>query len=102
MLNGLSLQQNSHFLLDYSHICIYNLLFCLSCYAKAATKWEDQFSSHLQVNVLVYLFLSTDGVMRTMSTDKLLKGMPTLQSQIDALLEFDVSVFIIALFFTCS
>ncbi|XP_042628746.1 clathrin coat assembly protein AP180-like isoform X3 [Cyprinus carpio] len=31
-----------------------------------------------------------EGVMRTMSTDKLLKGMPTLQSQIDALLEFDV------------
>ncbi|XP_048008939.1 clathrin coat assembly protein AP180 isoform X9 [Megalobrama amblycephala] len=31
-----------------------------------------------------------DGVMRTMSTDKLLKGMPTLQSQIDVLLEFDV------------
>ncbi len=35
---------------------------------------------------------SADGVMRTMSTDKLLKGMPTLQSQIDALLEFDVSL----------
>ncbi|XP_035384023.1 clathrin coat assembly protein AP180 isoform X2 [Electrophorus electricus] len=31
-----------------------------------------------------------DGVMRTMTTDKLLKAMPTLQSQIDALLEFDV------------
>ncbi|XP_076837174.1 clathrin coat assembly protein AP180 isoform X6 [Brachyhypopomus gauderio] len=31
-----------------------------------------------------------DGVMRTMTTEKLLKGMPTLQSQIDALLEFDV------------
>ncbi|XP_064198471.1 clathrin coat assembly protein AP180 isoform X4 [Anguilla rostrata] len=31
-----------------------------------------------------------DGVMRTMSTEKLLKGMPTLQGQIDALLEFDV------------
>ncbi|XP_017350769.1 clathrin coat assembly protein AP180 isoform X1 [Ictalurus punctatus] len=31
-----------------------------------------------------------DGVMRTMTTDKLLKGMSTLQSQIDALLEFDV------------
>ncbi|KAK7157949.1 hypothetical protein R3I93_009218 [Phoxinus phoxinus] len=31
-----------------------------------------------------------DGVMRTMSPDKLLKGMPTLQGQIDALLEFDV------------
>ncbi|XP_060761531.1 clathrin coat assembly protein AP180 [Neoarius graeffei] len=31
-----------------------------------------------------------DGVMRTMTTDKLLKGMSTLQNQIDALLEFDV------------
>lgn len=29
--------------------------------------------------------------MRTMSVEKLLKGMPTLQSQIDALLEYDVS-----------
>ncbi|XP_031730378.1 clathrin coat assembly protein AP180 isoform X11 [Anarrhichthys ocellatus] len=31
-----------------------------------------------------------DGVMRTMSVEKLLKGMPTLQSQIDALLDFEV------------
>ncbi|KAJ8290896.1 hypothetical protein GJAV_G00018950 [Gymnothorax javanicus] len=31
-----------------------------------------------------------DGVMRTMNTEKLLKGMPTLQGQIDALLAFDV------------
>ncbi|XP_078504274.1 clathrin coat assembly protein AP180 isoform X5 [Lissotriton helveticus] len=31
-----------------------------------------------------------DGVMRTMVPDKLLKGMPILQGQIDALLEFDV------------
>ncbi|XP_035528320.1 clathrin coat assembly protein AP180 [Morone saxatilis] len=31
-----------------------------------------------------------EGVMRTMSVEKLLKGMPTLQSQIDALLDFDV------------
>ncbi|XP_041109185.1 clathrin coat assembly protein AP180-like isoform X13 [Polyodon spathula] len=31
-----------------------------------------------------------DGVMRTMIPDKLLKGMPILQGQIDALLEFDV------------
>ncbi|RXM27858.1 Clathrin coat assembly protein AP180 [Acipenser ruthenus] len=30
-----------------------------------------------------------DGVMRTMTPDKLLKGMPILQGQIDALLEFD-------------
>ncbi|XP_013909077.1 PREDICTED: clathrin coat assembly protein AP180 isoform X9 [Thamnophis sirtalis] len=31
-----------------------------------------------------------DGVMRTMPPEKLLKGMPILQGQIDALLEFDV------------
>ncbi|KAL4630598.1 clathrin coat assembly protein AP180-like isoform X2 [Arapaima gigas] len=31
-----------------------------------------------------------DGVMRTMASDKLLKAMPTLQGQVDALLEFDV------------
>lgn len=44
-----------------------------------------------------FIFLSTflcvraEGAMRTMSVEKLLKGMPTLQSQIDALLDFDVS-----------
>ncbi|XP_068432632.1 clathrin coat assembly protein AP180-like [Clinocottus analis] len=31
-----------------------------------------------------------DGVMRTMTTEKLLKGMPVLQTQIDTLLEFDI------------
>uniref|UniRef100_A0A8C9D6A8 Synaptosome associated protein 91 n=1 Tax=Panthera leo TaxID=9689 RepID=A0A8C9D6A8_PANLE len=31
-----------------------------------------------------------DGVMRTMAPEKLLKSMPSLQGQIDALLEFDV------------
>ncbi|XP_023285990.1 clathrin coat assembly protein AP180-like isoform X6 [Seriola lalandi dorsalis] len=31
-----------------------------------------------------------EGVMRTMTTEKLLKGMPVLQTQIDTLLEFDV------------
>ncbi|KAM9703706.1 clathrin coat assembly protein AP180-like isoform 5-T5 [Menidia menidia] len=31
-----------------------------------------------------------EGVMRTMNTEKLLKGMPVLQTQIDTLLEFDV------------
>lgn len=35
--------------------------------------------------------LSAEGVMRTMTTEKLLKGMPVLQTQIDTLLEFDVS-----------
>ncbi len=37
------------------------------------------------------LYVRTEGVMRTMTVEKLLKGMPTLQSQIDALLDFDVS-----------
>ncbi|XP_034554614.1 clathrin coat assembly protein AP180 [Notolabrus celidotus] len=32
-----------------------------------------------------------DGAMRTMTVEKLLKGMPTLQSQIDALLDFEVN-----------
>lgn len=32
-----------------------------------------------------------DGVMRTMAPDKLLKAMPALQTQVDTLLEFDVS-----------
>ncbi|XP_053193481.1 clathrin coat assembly protein AP180 [Scomber japonicus] len=31
-----------------------------------------------------------EGVMRTMTTEKLLKGMPVLQTEIDTLLEFDV------------
>uniref|UniRef100_A0A1A8C565 Clathrin coat assembly protein AP180 n=1 Tax=Nothobranchius kadleci TaxID=1051664 RepID=A0A1A8C565_NOTKA len=31
-----------------------------------------------------------EGVMRTLATEKLLKGMPVLQTQIDTLLEFDV------------
>ncbi|CAN7944374.1 unnamed protein product [Ixodes pacificus] len=33
-----------------------------------------------------------DGTLRTMPTDKLLKTVPALQSQLDALLEFDVSL----------
>lgn len=40
--------------------------------------------------LLSYAF-SAEGVMRTMTTEKLLKGMPVLQTQIDTLLEFDVS-----------
>lgn len=40
---------------------------------------------------LPFFCLRAEGAMRTMSVEKLLKGMPTLQSQIDALLDFDVS-----------
>lgn len=32
-----------------------------------------------------------EGAMRTMTVEKLLKGMPILQGQIDALLDFEVS-----------
>lgn len=38
----------------------------------------------------VCLCSRADGVMRTMVPEKLLKSMPILQGQIDALLEFDV------------
>lgn len=42
-------------------------------------------------HISVSLHLRAEGAMRTMTVEKLLKGMPTLQSQIDALLDFDVS-----------
>lgn len=45
----------------------------------------------LNLTISISFCLRAEGVMRTMSVEKLLKGMPTLQSQIDALLEFDVS-----------
>jgi hypothetical protein len=32
-----------------------------------------------------------DGVMRTMNTEKLLKTVPIIQNQMDALLDFNVS-----------
>ncbi|TRY84648.1 hypothetical protein DNTS_001368, partial [Danionella cerebrum] len=51
----------------------------------------DKTGSHgYDMSTFIRRYSRADGVMRTMSTDKLLKGMPTLQSQIDALLEFDV------------
>lgn len=42
-------------------------------------------------NVFISCPFSAEGVMRTMTTEKLLKGMPVLQTLIDTLLEFDVS-----------
>ncbi len=35
--------------------------------------------------------LRVDGVMRTMNTEKLLKTIPIIQNQMDALLDFNVS-----------
>ena len=40
---------------------------------------------------IVSVFRKEDGLLRTMSAEKLLKTVPTLQQQLDALLEFDVS-----------
>uniref|UniRef100_A0A1A8NG36 Clathrin coat assembly protein AP180 n=1 Tax=Nothobranchius pienaari TaxID=704102 RepID=A0A1A8NG36_9TELE len=58
-----------------------------------------RYSRYLNEKAFAYRQMSFDfgrvkkgaeGAMRTMSVEKLLKGMPTLQSQIDALLDFDV------------
>nr|XP_046157784.1 clathrin coat assembly protein AP180-like isoform X5 [Oncorhynchus gorbuscha] len=58
-----------------------------------------RYSRYLNEKAFAYRQMSFDfgrvkkgaeGVMRKMPVEKLLKGMPTLQSQIDALLEFDV------------
>ena len=40
----------------------------------------------------VCIFSRIDGVMRTMSTEKLIKTLPIIQNQLDALLDFQVSV----------
>lgn len=37
-----------------------------------------------------FSFRRADGVMRTMNTDKLIKTLPTIQNQLDALLDFQV------------
>lgn len=48
---------------------------------------------------IVYLFTPrADGVMRTMSTEKLLKTLPIVQNQMDSLLDFNVSVLFCCLF----
>ncbi|KAI9520846.1 hypothetical protein NQZ68_013251 [Dissostichus eleginoides] len=58
-----------------------------------------RYSRYLNTKAFAYRQMSFDfvrvkkgaeGVMRTMTVEKLLKGMPTLQSQIDALLDFEV------------
>lgn len=42
------------------------------------------------INVCL-LLCRIDGVMRTMNPEKLLKTLPIIQNQLDALLDFDVS-----------
>lgn len=44
----------------------------------------------LQIEILfISVHRKEEGSLRAMSTDKLLKTLPTLQAQLDALLEFD-------------
>lgn len=46
------------------------------------------------MRVCVHVFLCVtraEGVMRTMNTDKLIKTLPTIQNQLDALLDFQVN-----------
>lgn len=40
---------------------------------------------------LLLIFSKDDGILRTMNPEKLLKTIPTLQNQLDALLQFDCS-----------
>lgn len=52
-------------------------------------------NSCLQSSYEAFIFFfhnRADGVMRTMSTEKLLKTVPIIQNQMDALLDFNVSL----------
>lgn len=54
------------------------------------------FISVCLVCLFVYIYVcalcSIDGVMRTMNTEKLIKTLPIIQNQLDALLDFQVCV----------
>lgn len=47
----------------------------------------------------IFSLCRSDGVMRTMNTEKLLKTVPIIQNQMDVLLDFNVSC--LCLHFTC-
>lgn len=65
----------------FSDDLIYILLFLTNNYLQNSC---EEFS-------LVFSHNRADGVMRTMSTEKLLKTVPIIQNQMDALLDFNVS-----------
>lgn len=48
-------------------------------------------STPCDCNLFRFIFRKEDGLLRTMNAEKLLKTVPTLQNQLDALLEFDCS-----------
>jgi len=51
---------------------------------KIASKWR------VLICLFICLWSSIDGVMRTMNTEKLIKTLPIIQNQLDALLDFQV------------
>lgn len=55
----------------------------------------------LFVDICVCALCSIDGVMRTMNTEKLIKTLPIIQNQLDALLDFQVCVCICAHIYVC-
>lgn len=52
------------------------------------------FFVYLFVHMCVCPLCSIDGVMRTMNTEKLIKTLPIIQNQLDALLDFQVRAFV--------
>ncbi|MGH0139153.1 UNVERIFIED_CONTAM: hypothetical protein FKN15_057977 [Acipenser sinensis] len=85
---------------------IYNLLSAMTFCSSLSNYWNRydmstfirRYSRYMNEKAFAYRQMAfdfarvkkgADGVMRTMTPDKLLKGMPILQGQIDALLEFD-------------
>uniref|UniRef100_A0A669C7M5 Clathrin coat assembly protein AP180 n=1 Tax=Oreochromis niloticus TaxID=8128 RepID=A0A669C7M5_ORENI len=71
----------------HSNTCLANSIFF---YMLSLSVWLKPVALLLCKILSLLCYLSADGVMRTMTTEKLLKGMPVLQTQIDTLLEFDV------------
>uniref|UniRef100_A0A3Q3MPB9 Clathrin coat assembly protein AP180-like n=1 Tax=Mastacembelus armatus TaxID=205130 RepID=A0A3Q3MPB9_9TELE len=87
------------------HMCVHgnehltNLTWISFCSGYDMSTFIRRYGRYLNEKAFAYRQMAFDftrvkkgaeGVMRTMTTEKLLKGMPVLQTQIDTLLEFDV------------
>lgn len=67
---------------------------CL-CFCKCIHSVGSEGSCVYVAFVCVHIFvcvIRADGVMRTMNTEKLIKTLPIIQNQLDALLDFQVNV----------
>lgn len=69
------------------HYLFIIISYCIVCYKKVPLYIDPQIKPG--GDTLVY---RVDGVMRTMNTEKLLKTIPIIQNQMDALLDFNVSL----------